>query len=166
MEARPRSRRKLRLARFLWYADRVRSPLEWLLLASVFFAVIGFRNAPGFEKMIWPLPRWILLAWFVVALLNAIASRGGKGLLGDETPGLRLRSLHLVAAWILLLGFGLAVGLLAGRDWRHLRSPWLWLGGALAGLLFAPYVAWNAANGPWPRLSCSSRVRVSPSESS
>ena len=124
LEARPRRRYRLRLARFLWYLDQVRSPLEWLLLASVFYAVIGFRNVPFFDDLVWPLPRWALLAWFVVAFLNAIASRGGKGLLGGEAPGLGLRSLRLVTAWVLLLGFGLELAsIYAGRGTFH---AWVW----------------------------------------
>ncbi len=123
-EARPRSRRKLRLARFLWYLDEVRSPLEWLLLASVFFAVIGFQKVPDFENHIWPVPRWILLAWFVIALFKTIASRGGAGLLGDQAPGLCLRSLRLVAAWLLLLGFGLELArVYTGEGTFH---AWVW----------------------------------------
>ena len=48
----------------------------------------------------------------------------------------------------LLLGVGLAPWLLAvpqARRW--LRTPWPWAGGALAGLLFAPDLLWNAAHG-------------------
>ncbi len=48
----------------------------------------------------------------------------------------------------LLLGAGLALWLLAvpqARRW--LRTPWPWAGGALAALLFAPDLLWNAAHG-------------------
>jgi 4-amino-4-deoxy-L-arabinose transferase-like glycosyltransferase len=48
----------------------------------------------------------------------------------------------------LLLGIGLALWLPAvpeGRRW--LRTPWPWAGGALAALLFAPDLLWNAAHG-------------------
>ena len=49
----------------------------------------------------------------------------------------------------LFLGFGVIVGLLVTRDWAHFASRWLWLGGALCALLFAPHLLWQAANG-WP----------------
>ena len=47
-----------------------------------------------------------------------------------------------------LLGLGIAVWLLSdpvGRRW--LRTPWPWAGGVLAGLIFAPVLAWNAGHG-------------------
>jgi 4-amino-4-deoxy-L-arabinose transferase-like glycosyltransferase len=51
----------------------------------------------------------------------------------------------------LFLGFGVVVGLLAARRWQHLRSSWLWLGGAVAALIFAPHVIWQVVHG-WPTL--------------
>ena len=50
---------------------------------------------------------------------------------------------------ILFLGFGVITGLLITRDWSHFKSPWLWLGGALTGLIFAPHLIWQVAN-HWP----------------
>jgi 4-amino-4-deoxy-L-arabinose transferase-like glycosyltransferase len=45
------------------------------------------------------------------------------------------------------LVFGLLVGLALTRQRRLLLSPWFWLGGAFAGLLFLPYIIWQIANG-------------------
>jgi hypothetical protein len=50
---------------------------------------------------------------------------------------------------VLFLGFGVAAGLLAARQWRHLRDWRLWLGAAIAALLFAPHILWQAAS-DWP----------------
>jgi hypothetical protein len=50
---------------------------------------------------------------------------------------------------VLFLGFGVAAGLVAARQWRHLRDPRLWLGLLVAALIFAPHVAWQIAHG-WP----------------
>lgn len=50
---------------------------------------------------------------------------------------------------VLFLGFGAAVGLLAARRWNLLLDRRLWLGAALAALLFLPHVIWQAANN-WP----------------
>jgi hypothetical protein len=50
---------------------------------------------------------------------------------------------------MLFLGFGLAVGLVATRRFELLRRRYLWLGGALAGLLFAPHLVWQQLHG-WP----------------
>jgi len=52
---------------------------------------------------------------------------------------------------VLFLLFGIGVGLLLTRERKWLKSPYLWLGGVLAVLLFLPYIAWNAAHG-WPML--------------
>ena len=52
---------------------------------------------------------------------------------------------------VLFLGFGVACGLLIAGPRQAFRRPWLWIGAALAGALFLPYVAWQGANG-WPFL--------------
>jgi hypothetical protein len=50
---------------------------------------------------------------------------------------------------VLFAGFGVACGLLVAGPRTAFRRPWLWTGGGLAALLFAPHVFWQAANG-WP----------------
>jgi hypothetical protein len=105
-EARPRRHYKLRFARLIWYFDQVRKPLEWLALLTVFFKAVEFEELQDLEKALSSTAHWLLLAWFAVALINAIAARGVAGLSG-ETAGLRLRSLRLIAAWFVLLGLGL-----------------------------------------------------------
>ena len=51
-----------------------------------------------------------------------------------------------------LLG-GLLVGVAVVRQTRHhLRTPWLWGGGALAALLWLPNLLWQASHG-WPQLT-------------
>lgn len=104
--ARPRRQLKLRAARLLWYFDQVRKPLEWLALLTVFFKAVEFDELQDLEKVLSSVAHWLLLAWFAVALINAIAARGVAGLSG-ETAGLRLRSLRIIAAWFVLLGLGL-----------------------------------------------------------
>lgn len=52
---------------------------------------------------------------------------------------------------LLLLVFGLGVGVLLTKRRQDLRSPYLWLGAALAILIFLPYLVWNFAHG-WPTL--------------
>jgi hypothetical protein len=50
---------------------------------------------------------------------------------------------------VLFFCFGLAAGLLVERRWNHLRDRSLWQGAGLAGLIFAPHILWQMANG-WP----------------
>jgi len=52
---------------------------------------------------------------------------------------------------LLLLVFGLGVGVLLTKRRQDLRSSYLWLGAALAILIFLPYLVWNFAHG-WPTL--------------
>jgi hypothetical protein len=52
---------------------------------------------------------------------------------------------------VLWLGAGLGVGLLVTSSRKWLVTPWPWICGALALVLFAPYILWQAANG-WPTL--------------
>jgi hypothetical protein len=50
---------------------------------------------------------------------------------------------------VLFLGAGVGAGLVLAREWRHLKDPRLYLGGAVAALLAAPHLIWQVAHG-WP----------------
>lgn len=52
---------------------------------------------------------------------------------------------------IVLLGVGLAIGLLVSRGRRHFSRRWIWLGAGIALLVLAPNLFWQMANG-WPSL--------------
>lgn len=52
---------------------------------------------------------------------------------------------------ILFLCFGIAAGILLTEQRKHLKHKQLWLGAAIAGGLFLPYILWNLAHG-WPTL--------------
>jgi len=52
---------------------------------------------------------------------------------------------------MLFLGFGLFIGLLLTRQRRQLMSGWFWAGGAIAGLIFIPHIAWQMQYN-WPTL--------------
>ena len=59
---------------------------------------------------------------------------------------------------VLFLGLGIVAGLILSRRWDVFRTSWFWMGGALAGLIFAPYVVWQAAHG-WPLLEFMANAR-------
>lgn len=91
-----------------------------------------------------------LLFWALACRIAAAFLDGGDERLGlafGAVAGLGL--LNKIS--MLFLGFGLAVGLVATRRFDLLRSRYLWLGGALAGLLFAPHLVWQQLHG-WPTL--------------
>ena len=52
---------------------------------------------------------------------------------------------------VLWVGLGVFAGLVATGERRWLNTPWPWAGGALAAVLFLPYVLWNAAH-DWAHL--------------
>ena len=52
---------------------------------------------------------------------------------------------------VLFFGLALVLALLVTPERRYLRTPWPWLGGAIAFLGLLPYLLWNAANG-WPTI--------------
>jgi Dolichyl-phosphate-mannose-protein mannosyltransferase len=89
---------------------------------------------------------WALILWLMVRLLAggsprlwlAVGIVAGLGLENKDT--------------LLFLGAGLAVGLVLCRRWDVVRSPWAWAAIGIALLLWAPNLAWQAANG-WPQLA-------------
>ena len=59
--------------------------------------------------------------------------------------GLGLENKYSMAIYAL----GLVVGVLLAPERRALGRPWIWLGGAVAALVFLPNVIWNVQQG-WP----------------
>ncbi|MEJ2084459.1 MAG: ATP-binding protein, partial [Acidobacteriota bacterium] len=131
INARPRSRRNLRLAKLIWYFDRLRAPIEWLVMAALVVSVIK----PGLglidEEPLFTVIRWIFIGWFGLSLVNSIAARGGAGLAKDSS-GLRTRSLKLLWSWIALFGMSLQLAEeFVGRGTLH---SWTWWIVAILGL--------------------------------
>ncbi len=132
-------------------------------LAPVYLSLFSIFSMNAFDVL-----AWALLWWLAVALLDRPEVNGaGESSVGTAPPDPRLWLVFgLVAGLglenkisVLFLGMGLAVGLLVARRWDVLRSRWLWLGGALAVLLFVPYVAWQVAHG-WPTLEFMHNARL------
>ena len=85
---------------------------------------------------------WTAALW-ALARLNA-TRRPAWWLIVGLFAGAALDSKYTAA----LLGLGIAVWVFFRADGRQwLKTPWLWAGGALAGLCFAPVLWWNAAHG-------------------
>jgi 4-amino-4-deoxy-L-arabinose transferase-like glycosyltransferase len=96
--------------------------------------VIATPDQPA--ALFWGLALWALLE----------RARGGDGrwwLAVGLFAGLGLQSKYST----LFLGAGIVLWLAVSAERRRwLLDPWLWAGGALAMLLFAPVVMWNAAH--------------------
>ena len=85
---------------------------------------------------------WTATLWAVARARHA--GRGGWWLAAGVFGGCALASKYTAA----LLGAGLLVWLIATREGRAwLRRPQPWAGAALALVVFAPVIAWNAAHG-------------------
>jgi hypothetical protein len=92
-----------------------------------------------------------LLSWAAVVLCAATAllrQRPRWWLGAGAVAGLGLENDNLM---IVLLA-GLAAGLLVSPHRQVLRTRWPWLGAAIAAVLWAPNLIWQAANG-WPQLA-------------
>jgi hypothetical protein len=119
-----RTQGTVRLARFVWYVEQVRRPLEWLLLAEIAFLMLDLSPIQGSIDRLSAILRWVLLAWFLVRVVHAVALRGKVGAKGPVVR-LRLRSLRALATWFVLLGLGLALAeSYAGRGTLH---AWVWM---------------------------------------
>lgn len=101
---------------------------------------------------------WTMAFYLVVAALQA--GRAWPWLAFGAVAGLGLLNKHSM----LFLGFGLFVGLLlSGRP--HLRRPWVWIAGGIAGIMFLPHLVWQVQNG-WPTLEFirnARAVKIAPS---
>jgi hypothetical protein len=103
LEIRPIRRQNLRLAKSLWYFDRIRVPLEWLVLLTAIVTVTPARDF-GPALFVWAVAKWILIGWTAVLLVDAMAARSAAGRRGES--GLRRRSLWILCWWIVAYGLG------------------------------------------------------------
>jgi hypothetical protein len=88
---------------------------------------------------------WALGAWLV--LVGVQSGRGWPWMVFGATIGAAFLTKHSAVVF----GLGVFGGLLATPARRILRTPWPWVGAAVAALLAAPHIAWQVANG-WPTL--------------
>ena len=124
---------------------RPRRPAQLLAAAAMAVSPLLLAAAHLFGTTPLDLLFWTLLVYLVVHILRS----------GDERLWLaagprRRRSLNkdLVA----FLAVGLLAGLVIAGPRRLLASPWLWAGALIAGLLWTPYLVWQAQRG-WPKLA-------------
>jgi 4-amino-4-deoxy-L-arabinose transferase-like glycosyltransferase len=122
------------------------------VLAAITAALSGYLGAGHLDTTTEPdLLVWAIVLWLLVKLLAdgdrrlwlAVGAVAGIGLENKDT--------------ILFLGAGLAVGLVLTRRWDVVRSPWAWAAIGIALLIWAPNLAWEAANG-WPQLTMASAI--------
>ena len=105
------------------------------LAGGVYLAMASYYSMNCFDHLFWALAIYLL-----VRIL-----RGGDTrlwVLFGLVAGLGVENKYSVG----FLGIGLVVGLTLTPARKHLLDNWLWLGGALAALLFLPHVLWEVHN--------------------
>ena len=111
-----------------------------VLFAPAYLAFDSFFSMNAFEPLF-----WIVCAILAVRIMN-----GGSPKLWIAfglVAGIGLENKHTM----LLFGFGLIAGLLLSGHAKVLRSRWVWIGGAVALVIFLPNLIWEASHG-WPQI--------------
>jgi 4-amino-4-deoxy-L-arabinose transferase-like glycosyltransferase len=128
--------------------QRFAQTLAALAVALSPFLIAGHLAGPT----IYDLTAWSLVSWLVIRIVRTGAERLWLAV------GLVVGVALLTKETILFLAGGLVVGSLANRQGRFLRSPWLWLGAAIALLFWMPNLVWQAQHG-WPTIEMSRNLQ-------
>jgi 4-amino-4-deoxy-L-arabinose transferase-like glycosyltransferase len=102
---------------------------------------------------------WAVLVWLVLRILRTGDDR--LWLVVGVVAGVGLLDSDLVA----FLMAAIVVAALVGGPRQIFRSPLLWVGGAIAAVMWSPYLVWQASHG-WPQLAVSRSIAAGHSGSS
>jgi hypothetical protein len=111
-----------------------------VIAAPAYLGMNSYFSMNSFDLLFWALASWLLVRLLETGDLRLwlwIGVVAGLGLLN------KISMLWFIGA--------LAFALLLTPERRQLRTPWPWLGGAVAASLFLPNLVWQAQNG-WPTL--------------
>ncbi|HEV3333843.1 MAG TPA: glycosyltransferase family 39 protein [Bryobacteraceae bacterium] len=130
-----------------WFAQGVAALA--VLIAPGFLALGNLLTMNAFEPVF-----WLACAWLLLRILKT----------GDQKlwiwfgvlAGLGLENKYSMA----MFGAGLIVGLVLSPQRRALASPWIWIGGLIAFLLFLPNLLWNIQH-HFPFLELQANIRRS-----
>jgi len=103
-----------------------------ILVAPGFLATDNLLSVNAFEPLF-----WTGAAYLLIRIINTGNQRlwlwfgplAGAGLLNKHS--------------MLIFGFGIVAGLLLTPERRFFRTPWIWVGAALALMVFLPNLLWN-----------------------
>jgi len=105
------------------------------IIGGVYLAINNNYSMNCFDHLFWALAIYLLVRilkydeprlWILLGLV------AGLGLENKYSMG--------------FLGLGLIAGLVLTPARKHFRNKWLWLGGALATVIFLPHVLWEVRN--------------------
>ena len=109
-----------------------------VIVAPYFLSLNTLLTMNAFEPLF-----WVACAYILVRILKYGESR--LWILFGLVAGLGLMNKHSTLAF----GFAVVAGLALSHSRRQFLNPWLWAGGAVALLVFAPNVIWQVQHG-WP----------------
>ena len=119
------------------------------LLAPGFLSLDNWLSMNPFEPLF-----WMGCACVLIRLIRTGNQR--LWLWFGLLAGIGLENKHSMA----IFGFGLVAGLLLTAERRLLRGRWIWIGGALAFLIFLPNLLWNIQH-HFPFLELQENIRLS-----
>ena len=119
------------------------------LMCTGYFAFDHYISMNAFEPLFW---------MGGAALVIQIIKTGNQKLWlwFGVISGLGLENKHSMA----FFGLGIIIGLLLSEHRRMLLKPWIWVGAAIAFVIFLPNLLWNISH-HWPFLELLSNIRKS-----
>jgi hypothetical protein len=118
-----------------------------VLAAPGFLAIGSFFSMNAFEPLF-----WMGCAYIVMRVVRTGNQK--LWLWFGLLAGMGLENKHSM----LIFGCGIVVGLLATPERRQLRSPWFWVAGGVALLIFLPNLMWNVQH-HFPFLELQANIR-------
>jgi 4-amino-4-deoxy-L-arabinose transferase-like glycosyltransferase len=119
-----------------------------VFVAPGFLGIDNLLSMNAYEPLF-----WLGCAYVVLRIVNTGNQR--LWLWFALLAGLGLLNKHSM----LIFGFAVMAGLLLTRERRCFRSPWIWLGAAIALLLFLPNLIWNIQH-HFPFLELQANIRA------
>jgi 4-amino-4-deoxy-L-arabinose transferase-like glycosyltransferase len=118
-----------------------------VLLAPIYLAIDSILSMNALEHVLW-------LGCLLIVVEIANGANEKWWLAFGALAGLGLQNKHSM----LFLGFAIAVAVILTPLRRSLARPWIWLGGALALLIFLPNLLWQVQHG-YPTLELLRNVK-------
>jgi hypothetical protein len=108
-----------------------------LTALAVFIAPVSLMGGTVIMYFAFDYLWWVLVAFFTVRLLATEDARYWLGI--GVSIGLGMMTKYTIAFWVA----GLIVAVLVTSNRKYLRSKWLYLGAALALIIFLPNLIWQ-----------------------
>ena len=115
------------------------------LVSPIYMGMNGIFSMNCFDILVWAAATYVMIL-MLKADLTAQGAGGGRTMSGARywlLLGVILGIGLLNKISILWLGAGIAIGFLLTPHRTWLKTPWPWMAGGVAVLLFLPYIIWN-----------------------